>query len=99
MDCVPDTCTMTNTHTPSQVLGFVLQLADAQYINRAAKRIDAQAMLFNSKEDIPSTQLILHWATWSPADLDCTLNAMIDDAKPQTKRALRAIVKRSILLK
>ena len=56
-------------------------------------------MLFNSKEDIPTTQLILHWATWSPADLDCTLDAMIDYAKPQTKRALRAIVKRTILLK
>lgn len=76
-----------------------MQLADAQYISRAAKRIDAQEVLFSSKEDIPTPAMIMDWATWNPAELDCTLFWLIDYAKPQTKRALRAIVKRTILLK
>lgn len=90
---------MTNTHTPSQVLGFIMQTADAQYISRAAKRIDSQEVLFASKEDIPTPAMILDWAKWNPAELDCTLFWLIDYAKPQTKHALREIVKRTIVLK
>ena len=90
---------MQTQHTPSQVLGFAMQTADAQYISRAAKRIDAQEMLFTTKACIPTPAQVYHMATWEPAKLDSILDALIDYAKPQTKRALRAIVKRTIVLK
>ncbi len=90
---------MNCSHTPSQVLGFIMQLEDAQYINRAAKRIQAQEMLYCSTDDIPTAADIMSMAVDQPAELDKELDGLIDYAKPQTKRRLRNILKRTIILK
>lgn len=90
---------MNHSHTPNQVLGFIIDLEDAQYISRAAKRIDCQEIMYSSTDDIPTAAEILRMAWEQPAELDKELDWLADYAKPQTKRALRAIVKRTIILK
>ena len=76
-----------------------MDLEDAQYINRAAKRIDSQEMMYSSTDDIPTAAEILRMAVEQPAELDKELDWLADYAKPQTKYALRTIVKRTIMLK
>lgn len=97
MDSVPDTCTMTNTHTPSKIVGFHMQLADFQYIAAAAKRIDSQEFIFNSADCCPSVQELQSMELYKVEEFDELLKYLIENAKSATKRTLTHIYRTTIV--
>lgn len=82
---------MTNTHTPSKIVGFAMQLSDFQYIAAAAKRIDKQDMIFDCHSYCPSVQELKSMELYKVEEFDELLKYLIENAKSATKRSLNHI--------